>query len=62
MRSFTLLAFAGLADAAPFPFPLPNGFPNLNATAKKEVFELASGTLPKGPVPTSLKPNGVQAL
>lgn len=63
MRSAAILiASAGLAAAAPFSFPLANGFPNLNATARKEVYELAGGTLPNGPVPTSLKPNGVQAL
>lgn len=55
-------AAANLAAAAPFSYPLPNGFPNLNATAMQEVFKLAGGTLPNGPLPSSLKPAGIQAL
>ena len=53
---------ASLAAAAPFSFPLPNGFPNLNATAMQQVFKLAGGTLPNGGLPSSLKAGGVQAL
>lgn len=53
---------ATLAAAAPFSYPLPNGFPNLNATAMQEVFKLAGGTLPNGALPSSLKAAGVQAL
>lgn len=55
-------AVASLAAAAPFSFPLPNGFPNLNATAMQEVFKLAGGTLPNGALPSSLKAGGIQAL
>lgn len=58
------LAFATLclAAAAPFKYPLENGFPNLNATALEEVYKLAGGTLPNGPLPSTLKPDGVQTL
>ena len=55
-------AVANLAAAAPFSFPLPNGFPNLNSTAMQAVQKLAGGTLPNGPAPTTLKPGGVQTL
>jgi hypothetical protein len=51
-----------LAAAAPFKFPLANGFPSLNATAMEEVFKLAGGTLPNGPLPKTLKKDGVQTL
>ena len=53
---------AGLAAAAPFSFPLPNGFPNPNATALKQVYKLAGGTLPNGALPSSLSAAGTQTL
>ncbi|PVH75361.1 putative sexual development protein [Cadophora sp. DSE1049] len=53
---------ASIAAAAPFSFPLANGFPNLNATAMQQVFKLAGGILPNGALPSSLKAGGVQAL
>ncbi|KAE9362549.1 late sexual development protein [Stipitochalara longipes BDJ] len=63
MHSLTLLlASAGLAAAAPFTYPLANGFPNLNTTALEQVYKLAGGTLPNGALPSTLTPNGVQAL
>jgi len=63
MRSPSLLlATVGLAAAAPFSYPLANGFPNLNATALQQVYKLAGGTLPNGALPSSLKPGGVQTL
>ncbi|KAH8790459.1 late sexual development protein [Hyaloscypha sp. PMI_1271] len=63
MRSSSLLlASAGLAAAAPFSYPLANGFPNLNSTELELVYKLAGGTLPNGALPSTLKPNGVQAL
>lgn len=62
MRVSSLVLSASAVAAAPFSFPLPNGFPNLNATAMAEVFKLAGGTLPNGALPSSLKANGVQAL
>lgn len=52
----------GLAAAAPFSFPLANGFPNLNSTAMQEVYRLAGGTLPNGALPTTLKPDAIQTL
>lgn len=51
-----------LAAAAPFSFPLADGFPELNSTALKAVYKLAGGTLPDGALPTSLKASGVQTL
>ena len=55
-------AVAGIAAAAPFSYPLANGFPTLNKTALAEVYKLAGGTLPNGALPSSLKAGGVQAL
>jgi hypothetical protein len=63
MRSSAIIvASASLASAAPFSYPLANGFPNLNSTALQEVYALAGGTLLNGPLPTSLTANAVQAL
>lgn len=42
---------ATLATAAPFQFPLANGFPSLNSTALAAVQKMAGGTLPNGPLP-----------
>jgi len=55
-------AAASIAAAAPFSYPLANGFPSLSKTALAEVYKLAGGTLPNGALPSSLKPGGVQAL
>lgn len=62
MRFLTLVLSASAAAAAPFSFPLPNGFPNLNATARVEVYKLAGGTFPNSALPTSLKAGGTQTL
>ena len=62
LLSAILLTSATLAAAAPFSYPLANGFPNLNSTAMQEVYKFAGGTLPNGALPTSLKSNSVQAL
>jgi hypothetical protein len=53
---------AQLIAAAPFSFPLANGFPQLNSTAMLQVYKLAGGTLPNGALPSSLKAGGIQAL
>ncbi|KUJ14586.1 uncharacterized protein LY89DRAFT_650489 [Mollisia scopiformis] len=53
---------ANLAIAAPLSYPLPNGFPNLNATALAEVYKLAGGTLPNGALPTQLTAGATQTL
>lgn len=53
---------AQLAAAAPFSFPLADGFPNLNSTALAAVYKLAGGTLPNGALPTTIKASGVTAL
>lgn len=55
-------AAAGIAAAAPFSFPLANGFPTLNATAMAEVYKLAGGTLPNGALPTNLTASATQTL
>ncbi|GAB7352301.1 hypothetical protein MBLNU459_g2754t1 [Dothideomycetes sp. NU459] len=51
-----------LAAAAPFSFPLANGFPNLNSSAIAAVYKLAGGTLPNGALPKTIKASGVQTL
>jgi hypothetical protein len=56
------LATATLAAAAPFSFPLANGFPKLNSTASAEVYKLAGGPPPNSVVPTTLQPAGIQTL
>jgi len=61
-RILSAAATASLAVAAPFAYPLANGFPDLNSTAMAEVFKLAGGTLPNGALPSTLKAGGVQAL
>jgi len=53
---------ASLAAAAPFSFPLADGFPNLNSSALAQVYKLAGGTAPNGALPSSLKASGTQAL
>lgn len=56
-------ALLGLAAAAPYnPFPLSDGFPNPNATELKQIGVAAGGTLPNGPLPTSLTPSGTVTL
>lgn len=55
-------AVTSVATAAPFTYPLANGFPNLNATALQQVYKLAGGTLPNGALPSKLLPAGVQTL
>jgi hypothetical protein len=62
MRFSSLILSASAASAAPFTFPLANGFPTLNATSLAAVYKLAGGTLPNGALPTSLTPAGTQAL
>lgn len=53
---------ASLAAAAPFSFPLADGFPNLNSTALAEVYKLAGGTLPNGALPSNLTASATQTL
>lgn len=55
-----LLAFVGLAAAAPF--KLNNGFPNPSPSALAEIQKEAGGTLPNTPLPTSLKADAIQSL
>ena len=53
---------AASVTAAPFTFPLPDGFPTPNPAQLAEIETLAQGTLPNGPLPSSLKPTGVATL
>ena len=48
--------------ATPFKFPLPDGFPNPSPAQLAEIEKEAQGTLPNGPLPTSLKNAGVTTL
>ena len=58
----TLAALATSVAAAPFTFPLPDGFPTPSPSQLAEIETLAQGTLPNGPLPTSLKSTGVTTL
>lgn len=68
MRSFVLstLAFLGLGavsvTAAPFSFPLPDGFPTPSADQTKQIEIGAFGTLPNGPPPGSISGDGLTNL
>ena len=53
----------GVAQAAPYaPFPLADGFPSPNPAQLAQIQATAGGSLPDGPLPTSLKPAGVTTL
>lgn len=56
-----LVTVAGVA-AAPFKFPTPDGFPNVTPTTFAQIEHIAGGSLPNGPLPTSLKPTAVTVL
>lgn len=43
-------------------YPLPNGFPNPNAAQVLEIQKQAHGTLPNGPPPPTLSPEGITNL
>ncbi|MCJ1381873.1 hypothetical protein MMC17_004985 [Xylographa soralifera] len=58
-----LSAIAGVVVAAPYgPFPLQDGFPSPSPAQLKEIETLAGGSLPNGPLPTTLQPGAVTAL
>jgi hypothetical protein len=53
----SLSALAASVAAAPIsPFPLADGFPSPSPAQLAEIELLAGGTLPNGPLPTSLTP------
>ena len=65
MHSSAILSAAALAStvaAAPFTFPLANGFPKINSTDIESISKLAGGTTPDVAPPTTLKKGGAQAL
>lgn len=51
-----------LGRTAPFNFPLPNGFPSLNASALAAVEDQAGGTLTNMELPSYLLPDAVTAF
>ena len=58
----SLSAAAARVAATPFKFPLPDGFPNPSPAQLAMIQKGAGGTLPNGPLPTSLKSAGVTTL
>lgn len=65
MHFRTIIATATLATvvaAAPFTYPLANGFPKVNMTTLKVIFKLAGGTTPNVSPPATLTDSGVQTL
>ncbi len=64
----TLASVAGLSclstlvSAAPFSFPLPDGFPNPSAQTVTAIETAAHGSLPNGPPPPSLTPDTLTSL
>ena len=54
-------AIAGVA-AAPFKFPLADGFPNPSPNALAQIVKKAQGSPPNGPLPKSLKDTGHTTL
>lgn len=61
--AISLSALAGCGLAAPFsPFPLSDGFPNPSPEQLAMIETTAGGTLPNGPLPTTLQPEGATAL
>ena len=60
----TLTAAATIVgvDAAPFQFPTPDGFPNVTLATLAQIEHTAGGTVPNGPLPTSLKHAGITIL
>ena len=53
---------AGIAVAAPFSFPLPDGFPNPGNDSLTHIQGLAGGTLSNGPPPTGLDPDTIDSF
>jgi hypothetical protein len=58
----TLSAAAASVAAAPFKFPLSDGFPSPDPAQLAEIEKEAQGSLPNSPLPTSLKGTGVTTL
>ena len=61
----TILAFAVAATgvvAAPFEYPLPDGFPTPTPAQIAAIEQLAGGTLPNGPTPANLTATAITNL
>ena len=58
----TTATLANLVAAAPFSYPLANGFPKVNITSLHEIFKLAGGTTPNVSPPASLTNSGAKTL
>ena len=54
--------FASAVFAAPFEFPLPDGFPAPSPAQLASIQKQAGGTLPNEPLPTSLKTAAIVTL
>ncbi|KAF2762041.1 hypothetical protein EJ05DRAFT_195051 [Pseudovirgaria hyperparasitica] len=62
MKSFTVAALVASAAAAPFNFPLSNGFPSPSNDAIATIQKQAGGPLPNTPLPTELSDGVVTSL
>ncbi|KAI9726785.1 MAG: hypothetical protein M1828_000641 [Chrysothrix sp. TS-e1954] len=60
--SFALAALPALAAAAPFSFPLSDGFPNPSKASQAKIATVAGGSLPDAPPPPSLNQSSLDAL
>ena len=60
--SFCTLALSTLAAPAPTPTQLPDGYPSPNPSQLAKIEQKAGGSLPNGPLPTSLTPNAITTL
>jgi hypothetical protein len=62
LRIIVIAVWANFVAAAPFSYPLANGFPKINTTTLEGIFKLAGGTIPNVSPPTTLTASGVQTL
>ena len=58
----TALFSSSLVSAAPFSFPSPDGFPSPSDEQLKQIQITSQGTLPNGPAPASVSPEGLTNL
>ncbi|KAL8806401.1 MAG: hypothetical protein Q9200_005043, partial [Gallowayella weberi] len=62
MRFTTILTFAVGVAAAPFDYPLPDGFPNPSPAQIEAIGKAAGGPLPNLPLPATLSPGAITSL
>ncbi|KAL8798916.1 MAG: hypothetical protein Q9182_006288 [Xanthomendoza sp. 2 TL-2023] len=58
----TILTFAAGVAAAPFDYPLPDGFPNPSPAQLEAISKEAGGPLPNLPLPATLSPDAITSL